>query len=125
MATLHNLAIGLMRQTEWANIAAAVGYYRSQTRHCPPQDHLLRTRRPWEAELDDRFSRVALRFFCIKLPRSEILTQEVPFDSYASSEVRGMHVRPRSAGGRRRLDSPACQQSGFLADRALGVPHCN
>ncbi|MGW1306127.1 hypothetical protein ACWD5R_41595 [Streptomyces sp. NPDC002514] len=33
MATLRNLAIGLMRQAGWANIAAAADYYRSQPQH--------------------------------------------------------------------------------------------
>ncbi|MEU9385341.1 ISAs1 family transposase [Streptomyces sp. NPDC048279] len=33
MAALRNLAIGLMRQTGWANIAAAVDHYRSQPHH--------------------------------------------------------------------------------------------
>lgn len=33
MATLRNLAIGLMRQAGWTNIAAAVDYYRSRPQH--------------------------------------------------------------------------------------------
>ena len=33
MATLRNLAIGLMRQAGWANIAATADYYRSQPEH--------------------------------------------------------------------------------------------
>ncbi|WUH90216.1 ISAs1 family transposase [Streptomyces sp. NBC_00433] len=44
MATLRKLAIGLMRQAGWTNIAAATDRYRS--RHHPPQDHLLRTHQP-------------------------------------------------------------------------------
>ncbi|GHH79282.1 hypothetical protein GCM10018793_31680 [Streptomyces sulfonofaciens] len=33
MATLRNLAIGLMRQADWTNIAAAVDHYRSRPQH--------------------------------------------------------------------------------------------
>ncbi|MFE3991565.1 hypothetical protein ACFXPW_07685 [Streptomyces goshikiensis] len=44
MVTLRNLAIGLMRQAGWSNIAAAADHYRS--RRPSPQDHFLRTRRP-------------------------------------------------------------------------------
>lgn len=33
MATLRNLAIGLMRQASWANIAAAADHYRSHPQH--------------------------------------------------------------------------------------------
>lgn len=33
MATMRNLAIGLMRQTGWTNIAAAVDHYRSRPNH--------------------------------------------------------------------------------------------
>jgi predicted transposase YbfD/YdcC len=33
MATLRNLAIGLMRQAGWANIAAAADHYRSHPQH--------------------------------------------------------------------------------------------
>lgn len=33
MATLRNLAIGLMRQAGWTNIAAAVDHYRSRPQH--------------------------------------------------------------------------------------------
>lgn len=33
MATLRNLDIGLMRQTGWANIAAAANRYRSRPQH--------------------------------------------------------------------------------------------
>jgi hypothetical protein len=42
---MRNLAIGLMRQGGRTNIAAAADRYRS--RHRLPQDHLLRTHRPW------------------------------------------------------------------------------
>ncbi|MGW9028935.1 hypothetical protein ACWGQ5_33350 [Streptomyces sp. NPDC055722] len=43
-----NLAVGLVRQADWANIAAAADHYRSHPRAChrPPQDHLPRTYRP-------------------------------------------------------------------------------
>ncbi|MGX1673229.1 hypothetical protein [Streptomyces sp. NPDC055400] len=33
MATLRNLAIGLMRQAGWTNIAAAADHYRSRPQH--------------------------------------------------------------------------------------------
>ncbi|MER5689226.1 hypothetical protein [Streptomyces sp. NPDC002205] len=33
MATLRNLAIGLMRQAGWNNIAAAADHYRSRPDH--------------------------------------------------------------------------------------------
>lgn len=33
MATPRNLAIGLMRQARWANIAAAAAHYRSHPDH--------------------------------------------------------------------------------------------
>ena len=33
MATLRNLAIGLMRQAGWTNIAAAADHYRSRPDH--------------------------------------------------------------------------------------------
>ncbi|MEU2718094.1 hypothetical protein [Streptomyces sp. NPDC007205] len=33
MATLRNLAIGLMRQGGWHNIAAATDHYRSRPEH--------------------------------------------------------------------------------------------
>ncbi|MET8179059.1 hypothetical protein [Streptomyces sp. NPDC005336] len=33
MATLRNLAIGLMRQAGWTNIAAATDHYRSRPQH--------------------------------------------------------------------------------------------
>ncbi|WP_405876992.1 transposase [Streptomyces sp. NBC_01136] len=33
MATLRNLAIGLMRQAGWTNIAAAVDHYRARPQH--------------------------------------------------------------------------------------------
>ncbi|MGW2939726.1 hypothetical protein ACWDA7_50595 [Streptomyces sp. NPDC001156] len=43
-----NLAVGLVRQADWANLAVAADHYRSHPRAChrPPQDHLLRTYRP-------------------------------------------------------------------------------
>ncbi|MGI3202524.1 hypothetical protein ACRJ4W_37450 [Streptomyces sp. GLT-R25] len=33
MATLRNLAIGLMRQAGWTDIAAAADHYRSRPQH--------------------------------------------------------------------------------------------
>uniref|UniRef100_A0AAU1IC96 ISAs1 family transposase n=1 Tax=Streptomyces sp. NBC_00180 TaxID=2903632 RepID=A0AAU1IC96_9ACTN len=48
MATLHNLAIGLIRQAGWTNIATAADHYRSppaRNSHAPT--HNLRTHRPW------------------------------------------------------------------------------
>ncbi|MFD4527276.1 hypothetical protein ACFWP7_25720 [Streptomyces sp. NPDC058470] len=33
MATLRNLAIGLIRQADWTNIAAATNHCRSRTDH--------------------------------------------------------------------------------------------
>ncbi|MFC7267270.1 hypothetical protein [Streptomyces lutosisoli] len=33
MAMMRNLAVGLMRQAGWANIAAAADHYRSRSEH--------------------------------------------------------------------------------------------
>ncbi|MDQ1042318.1 hypothetical protein [Streptomyces sp. V4I2] len=40
MATLRNLAIGLMRQAGWANLAAATDHYRSRPEHVLDLPHL-------------------------------------------------------------------------------------
>uniref|UniRef100_A0AAU1ICP5 Transposase n=1 Tax=Streptomyces sp. NBC_00180 TaxID=2903632 RepID=A0AAU1ICP5_9ACTN len=40
MATLHNLAIGLMRQAGWTNIAAAADHYRSRPQHATAMPRL-------------------------------------------------------------------------------------
>jgi hypothetical protein len=49
MATMRNLAIGLMRQAGWTNIAAATDHYRSRPEHAtarPARSHRLRTHSP-------------------------------------------------------------------------------
>ncbi|WP_406383451.1 hypothetical protein [Streptomyces sp. NBC_01618] len=47
MATLRNLAIGLMRQAGWTDIAAAADHYRSRSRAARSRN--LRTHQPGQS----------------------------------------------------------------------------
>ncbi|MFD5541851.1 hypothetical protein ACFWIJ_29505 [Streptomyces sp. NPDC127079] len=58
MVTLRNLAIGLIRQADWTNIAAATDHYPVAHRPCPPTTRSWspRTRHPRSSTLPTSLS---------------------------------------------------------------------